>query len=76
MSKVSYSNSLSPIARTRVMADRNLVLKDREGYTSSDIHFDFNTDKINNLFKILMIGSRDLDNPYFGGFFMFQGENC
>ena len=74
MSKVSYSNSLSPIARTRVMADRNLVLKDREGYTSSDIHFDFNTDKINNLFKILMIGSRDLDNPYFGGFFMFQGK--
>jgi ubiquitin-protein ligase len=74
MSKVTYSNTLSPIARTRVAADRNLVLKDQEGYQTSDIYFNFRKDKIDNLFRILMIGSKDLNNPYFGGFFMFQGK--
>lgn len=74
MSKVTYSNTLSPIARTRVTADRNLVLKDKIGYESSDIHFNFRKDKIDNLFRILMIGSQEIQNPYFGGFFMFQGK--
>lgn len=74
MSKVTYSNTLSPIARTRVAADRNLVLKDKLGYESSDIHFDFRKEKIDNLFRILMVGSQEIQNPYFGGFFMFQGK--
>lgn len=74
MSKVTYNNSLTTIAKTRIMADRNLVTKDKNGYKDSDIYFDFNKEKIENLFRILMIGSQDLDNPYFGGFFTFKGK--
>ena len=67
----SYNNNLSPIAKTRIQSDRNLVTKDAKGYSESDIYFDFTKDTLNNVFKLLMIGSKDIENPYFGGFFMF-----
>ena len=70
----TYNNTLSPIAKTRIMADRNLVKKDEKGYAESDIYFSFDETQLNNEFHILTIGSRELDNPYFGGFFMFYGK--
>jgi len=69
----TYSNNLSPIAKTRVLSDRNLVKQDAKGYKESDIYFIFNDDVLDNEFKILTIGSRELINPYYGGFFMFFG---
>uniref|UniRef100_A0A6C0IVG1 Ubiquitin-conjugating enzyme E2 Z n=1 Tax=viral metagenome TaxID=1070528 RepID=A0A6C0IVG1_9ZZZZ len=70
----TYNNTLSPIAKTRIMADRNLVKKDEKGYAESDIYFSFDENQLNNEFKILTIGSREIHNPYFGGFFMFYGK--
>jgi ubiquitin-protein ligase len=70
----TYTNTLSPIAKTRVLSDRNLVKQDAKGYAESDIHFLFNDDTLDNEFKILTIGSREIENPYFGGFFMFFGK--
>ena len=70
----TYNNTLSPIAKTRIMADRNLVKKDEKSYAESDIYFSFDENQLNNEFKILTIGSRELNNPYFGGFFMFYGQ--
>ena len=73
--KSTFSNNLTPIARTRILTDRNLVKQDEKGYNDSDIYFGFNnSEKIDNEFKILTIGSRDIDNPYFGGFFFFAGK--
>ena len=69
----TYSNNLSPIAKTRVLSDRNLVKQDAKGYKESDISFIFNDDVLDNEFKILTIGSREMVNPYYGGFFMFFG---
>ena len=71
----TYNNDLSAIARTRILTDRNLVTKDQKGYNESDIFFDFNDHSIlDNNFKILTIGSNDINNPYFGGFFVFSGK--
>ena len=73
--KSTFLNNLTPIARTRILTDRNLVKQDEKGYNDSDIYFGFNDpEKIDNEFKILTIGSRDIDNPYFGGFFFFNGK--
>ena len=69
----TYNNNLMPIARTRVLTDRNLVKTDAKGYSESDIYFKFNEETVDNQFWILTIGSRDLTNPYFGGFFTFYG---
>ena len=73
-SAATYDNSLTPIAKTRILSDRNIVNKDSKGYAESGIYFDFDKDMLNNQFRILTIGSNDLDNPYFGGFFMFSGK--
>ena len=70
----TYNNSLSAIARTRILSDRGLVKRDVTGYAESDIYFDFDDESLDNIFKLLMIGSKDLDNPYFGGFFTFLGK--
>ena len=70
----TYTNTLSPIAKIRVLSDRNLVKQDAKGYGESDIHFLFNDNTLDNEFKILTIGSREIENPYFGGFFMFFGK--
>ena len=71
----TYDNKLSPIALTRILTDRNLVKLDQKGYNESDIFFDFNeSEKLDNYFKILTIGSNDINNPYFGGFFLFTGK--
>ena len=70
----SYTNNLTGISKTRIMADRNLVINDREIYNDSEIYFIFNEETIDNIFKILIIGSSDHENPYFGGFFFFGGE--
>ena len=72
--KASYTGNPMPLAITRIASDRNMVMNDKEGYASSDIYFDFDKKKINTGFKILMIGSQDLSNPYMGGFFMFSGN--
>lgn len=69
----TYNNKLTNIAKTRVLADRNLVKKDKKDFDECDIHFNIDNKYLNNNFKILMIGSRDIDNPYYGGFFMFKG---
>lgn len=73
MTTNSYNNNLSPIANTRILADRNLVLKDVKGYNDSDIYFDFDQTKVDNKFYILIFESKNINNPYFGGFFLFQG---
>lgn len=72
MSKSTYSNELSHIAKTRICSDRNIILHDRSIYNDSGIYFNFN-ELIDNKFKILLIGSEDISNPYFGGFFFFLG---
>jgi len=72
MSKATYTNTLSPIAQTRVCSDRNIVLQDKIGYGESGIYFHFN-EVIDNKFKLLILGSDEISNPYFGGFFMFSG---
>ena len=68
-----FNNKLSNIARIRVLADRNLIKRDKKDYDECDIFFNINNKKLDNKFMILMIGSRDIDNPYYGGFFMFKG---
>jgi len=73
-SNATYKNNLSNIAKTRIMADRNMVKKDQKGYNESVIYFGIDENKLNNKFRILMIGSKDIENPYFGGFFMFGGK--
>ena len=73
-SNATYKNNLTNIAKTRIMADRNMVKKDQIGYNESDIYFGIDESKLDNKFQILMIGSRDIENPYFGGNFMFSGK--
>jgi len=71
----TFCNNLTPIANTRILSDRSLVEHDKQGYIESNIYFDFNdTSILDNEFRILTIGSTDLSNPYFGGFFMFYGK--
>lgn len=70
----SYNNKLNNIAKTRVLADRNLVQRDKKDFNECDIHFNIDNKYLDNNFRILMIGSRDIDNPYYGGFFMFKGQ--
>ena len=53
MSKATYTNTLSPIAQTRVCSDRNIVLQDKIGYGESGIYFHFN-EVIDNKFKLLI----------------------
>lgn len=72
--KASYNGKPIPLAITRIASDRNMVTIDKKGYESSDIYFDFDTPNIDTKFRILMVGSRDIPNPYMGGFFMFSGN--
>ena len=73
--KASYTNKMAPIAITRIMSDRSIVFHDEKGYRESNIHFNFNDkDTIDNEFRILTVGSLEISNPYFGGFFMFGGS--
>ena len=71
--KATYNNKLSIIAKNRIMADRNMAKRDKKQYDESDIYFLVNDEILDNKFKLLMVGSRDIQNPYFGGFFTFNG---
>lgn len=70
---VTYYNTLNNISKTRILADRNMVLKDKNVYEKSQIFFMFNEHCLDNKFSILVVGSNDVKNPYFGGFFFFDG---
>jgi len=70
----TFTNKLLPIGKTRVLADRNLVEREKDGYAESEIYFNYNKSTIDNEFQLLMIGSTEIKNPYFGGFFMFSGK--
>ena len=70
---ITFNNQLNNISKTRILADRNLVVSDKETYDKSHIFFDFNKNQLNNKFSILVVGSADKKNPYFGGFFFFDG---
>lgn len=75
MIKSTYTNHLNQLAKNRICSDRNIVLQDKKGYSESDIFFHFNDENIiDNEFRMLTIGSRDISNPYFGGFFFFYGN--
>ena len=69
----SYNNNLSPLAIKRIIADRNLVESDKQNYKENFIFFKTNPLEVDNLFTILVIGSDDITNPYFGGFYFFDG---
>lgn len=70
----TFKNNLSHIAKTRILSDRNIIMKDQEGYAENHIYFHFNEESLDNKFKILIIGSDEIDNPYFGGFYFFDGK--
>ena len=69
-----YNNNLTRLAITRVMADRNIFESSEKLYAESGIYCHINSEKIDNLFRLLIIGSQDVDNPYFGGFYFFEGK--
>ena len=70
--KSNYNNNLNDIAKRRICFDRNIVLNGKDEYIENGIYFNFN-ELIDNKFKILIIGSDEISNPYFGGFFFFSG---
>lgn len=69
----SFTGNFTPIARKRILADRRLTVKNQSDFNENYIYFNFNKDLIDNKLKMLIIGSNDIQNPYFGGFFMFDG---
>ena len=73
MAKVTYINHLNFIANKRVLADRLLTKKEKQLYIDNGIYYDYNDTLVNNKFTILIIGSFELDNPYYGGFYVFDG---
>jgi len=70
----TFDNGLTSIGKTRVIGDRNLVNKNYLSYKETEIFFNFNDNVIDNIFNILIVGSSDIENPYFGGFFFFSGK--
>ena len=73
MAKVTYTNQLNFIANKRVLADRLLTTKEKQLYIDNGIYYDYNDTLVNNKCTILIIGSFDNDNPYYGGFYIFDG---
>lgn len=73
MSNSTFTGNLTNIAKTRIMADHNLINNDKQIYDESEIYFHFNENELNNNYIFLIIGSNDIDNPYYGGFFFFEG---
>ena len=73
MAKVSYGNNLNFIANKRVLADRLLTKKEKQLYIENGIYYHYDDKKVNNKCSILIIGSFEHDNPYYGGFYLFDG---
>ena len=73
MAKVTYTNHLNFIANKRVLADRLLTKKDTTLYIENGIYYHYDDKIVNNKCSILIMGSFDNDNPYYGGFYLFNG---
>ena len=73
MAKVTYTNHLNFIANKRVLADRLLTKKDTTLYIENGIYYHYDDKIVNNKCSILIMGSFDNDNPYYGGFYLFDG---
>lgn len=74
MQTATFNNTFNFIANKRVLADRMLVTKNKQLYIEHGIYFDYNKNIIDNKFSMLIIGSMDIDNPYYGGFYLFNGQ--
>jgi len=73
MKKTTYDGNLNYISTKRIKGDRRLIANDKDTYNNQGIYFNFNENVINNTISILIVGSFDKPNPYYGGFYLFNG---